>query len=92
MFRVGSDVAWIFGLPTRWCKSIKPATGCSSHRLIDSTALLSIRWVFHVHLEKAVLIAVAGDNGRISIQDFWHHGGKDTLQLESYAHDVLANS
>ena len=45
------------------------------------------RWVFHVHLEKAVLIAVAGENGRITIQDFWHHGGKDVLQLESYGQD-----
>ena len=40
-----------------------------------------------MHLEKAVLIAVAGENGRITIQDFWHHGGKDVLQLESYGQD-----
>ena len=48
--------------------------------------------VYDVHLEDAVLVAVAGQNGRIAIQDFWKHGGLDTFQLESYAHNVFPSS
>ena len=43
--------------------------------------------VYSVHIEAGALIQVAGTTGRIVVQDFYHHAGPDSFQLESYVHD-----
>ena len=60
-----------------------------AHNAIDSDRPMedSHKWVNAIHLETSVLIAVAGRNGRIVIQDFWKDGGKDVYMMESFGQD-----
>ena len=63
-----------------------PADLClRAHNAVDSARPLHSKAVTFLRLEAAVLVAVAGENGRITVQDFWDHGGSDYLRLESFA-------
>ena len=41
--------------------------------------------IFGIHLEPCTLICLAGQNGRIGLQDFWQHGGADLFRLETFS-------
>ena len=63
-----------------------PADLClRAHNAVDAARPLQSKAVTFLRLESAVLVAVAGENGRITLQDFWEHAGTDNLRLESFA-------
>lgn len=57
-----------------------------AHNAIDSDRPMKEphRAVYGVYMENGVLITLAGQNGRIGVQDFWDNIGPDVFKLESY--------
>ena len=83
-------LVYVWTLPNVLNPAMGPDVLClRAHNAIDSDRPMedSHKWVNAVHLETSVLIAVAGRNGRIVIQDFWKDGGKDVYMMESFGQD-----
>ena len=83
-------LVYVWTLPNVLNPAMGPGVLClRAHNAIDSDRPMeeSHKWVNGVHLETSVLIAVAGKNGRIGIQDFWKDGGKDVYMMESFGQD-----
>ena len=81
---------YVWSLPEVLNPAMGPGVLClRAHNAVDSHRPMeeAHKWVNHVHLEMSVLIAVAGKNGRIGIQDFWNHGGMDVHMMESFGQD-----
>ena len=83
-------LVYVWTLPNVLNPAMGPDVLClRAHNAIDSDRPMedSHKWVNAIHLETSVLIAVAGRNGRIVIQDFWKDGGKDVYMMESFGQD-----
>ncbi|TRY71189.1 hypothetical protein TCAL_17326 [Tigriopus californicus] len=78
---------FIWSLPNCVDDSKGPDKLCwRAHNAIDSDRPMKEphRAVYGVHMENGVLITLAGQNGRIGVQDFWDNIGPDVFKLESY--------